>query len=308
LADFSPALRAARDAVFSRYGAVAHLEVNGATCTVSINSRLSDESMDSLGFVGDLKFTTAAGLTLVLEAASEWLKARGCVRVQGPISRHTWYPFRLMTHGFDAAPLFEGEPEHPPELHALLQNAGFTDVAWYVSTWSNNPEPQIELAGESTELLLSQGYSFRSLNPDRMSEELAAIHSIVCDSFSQPWNYLFHPISFEEFQLVLGPSASELEPALVRMCIGPQGDLAGLVYSTKEAENTMWIKSATVSPAHRGKGLCTALVGDLTKLCVDAGFQRFAHALIRSGGPSDTISAKGRTEVFRRYAVMEKQL
>ncbi len=290
-------LEAARDAAFCTYGDLVRLD----GVVASVNPHTCDDDGAPVGQVGGF-----SGDAPGLEEACAWLRQRGCRIVRGPIVRHTWYPFRAVTDGFDALPPLTGEPWNAPDLAPVLRARGFEDVAWYVSTWTQ-PQRQVTNTREYLARLRAEGYEVRAFDPGRVEQELALIHQITCESFSAPFNYMFAPISLEEFRLVVGPGGGGIVPDLFLLCHDRGGDPAGFCYTTREGQYAS-IKTLVVHPRHRGAGIGSALVALTHARCHELGIGRVIHALMRQGGPSVSISNRGEHEVFRRYVVLERAL
>ena len=297
-------LEAHRDAAFGSYGELHRLQVNGSSALLTINPNTPDELGRPIGQLGQLALS--GSFSELWRAARPWFVSRGCAVVRGPISRHTWYPFRVVTDGFSAGPAMTGEPWNGPELADSMRSVGFEDVAFYVSTWTNAPL-QIERSAHKLSRLREAGYSVRTLDPAQLNAELAWIHGVTVAAFSAPFNYMFHPIGLAEFQAVLGDGGG-LDPRMILLCTASDGAPAGFVYCTPEAGGVASIKTLVVHPAHRSAGVGGALVALAHETCRALGFRRIAHALMRADGPSVAISATGEHEVFRRYSVMEAAL
>lgn len=303
-----------RDHAFAQYGRIACVRAGGqstAGVVISANPNTVDETGAPIGQVGEIALgdDLDAVLTMGLGLLRDW----GCHIVRGPISRHTWYPFRCVTAGFDACPPLTGEPWNAPELAPTLRAAGFEDVAWYVSTWTHDSSEQIDHGQRAESRLLAGGYTVRPLDTAQLPLELARVHAATLASFRAPMNYMFTPISLPEFQLVVGPGGGGISPDLFLMCEDSRGELAGFCYTTAENGGTgstpmASIKTLVVHPKHRGAGVGSALVGRIHERCRARGLTTVAHTLMREDGPSVAISSHGTGDVFRRYAVLEAPL
>jgi GNAT superfamily N-acetyltransferase len=119
---------------------------------------------------------------------------------------------------------------------------------------------------------------------------------------------LFHPITFDEFKLVLGDAATALTSELIRIAFNESGQAVAFIYATQEGTDTAVIKTLAVVPGHRGTGVGSALVAQIHQIAKKRGLTKMIHALMRDGGPSTRISAKGGSEIYRRYQVMELRL
>ena len=300
----------ARDQAFSRYGEVDHLVVGTGRCTVAVDPMSRDETGKPLGLLGDLVFEDDPdALDALLGPAFEWFRQRGCAKVRGPITRHTWYPFRLVTEGFASHPRLSGEPWNAEYFGPRLGEAGFRPVAWYVSTWSRDQSRmQIERSQTKVDRLRQAGYVVRPFDPSRAPSELARLHQVTHAAFSAPFNYLFRPIDVAEMRLALGPSLGALDPRLLLLCETSQGSPAGFVYVTREGADVASIKTLAVSRDHAGAGIGGAIVAMAHQVCQALGLRRVAHTLMRVGGPSTAISDTGGHEVFRRYEILERSL
>jgi GNAT superfamily N-acetyltransferase len=297
------ALTAARDAAFCRYGQLERLSVDGSSCTVSINPNTPADDRTPLGQIGSV--VAGPDPRRLFDAAFDWLKARGCQRVRGPIERHTWYPFRVVTDGFGSRPPLTGEPQNGPNLAAQMKDAGFEAVAWYVSTLTQTDQ-QVVRTTDQLQRLKEGGFTVRCFDPAQAPKELALIHALTCRSFEAPFNYMFAPIDLAEFQVVVGPGGG-ITPDLFLICHDASGAPAGFCYTTVEGDAAS-IKTLVVAPEHRGSGLGSALVALTHRRCHELGIRCVIHALMRQGGPSVSISNRGDHSVFRRYEVLERAL
>jgi ribosomal protein S18 acetylase RimI-like enzyme len=310
-------LEAARDAAFCTYGALQRFELDGVSLVASFDP-LAPPEHGPVGFVG--AFASSPGVeaaprwqTLLAEAET-WLRGHGAQWVEGPVHRHTWYPFRAMTAGFDAGPALAGEPPSVPSLPGVLLGARYAATVHSVSTRTDSVSTFVSHGTRP----LTLGTVIRPLALSAAARDLAQIHALVCRTFAAPENHRFHPISLAEFALVLGVGAGgasgrgaggeapALDPRFIHVA-ERAGEVVGFVYGTQQ-EDTVGLKTLCVAPECAGMGIGHALTGALHAAVAEAGVTRMAHMLMLADGPALAISRKGQTRVFREYAVFGKAL
>jgi len=306
--EHSALLRVCDDA-FREYGHVAHLQDRGSRITVSINPRVVDDSDAPVGCIGNLVLETNADR--LMDAAHTWLRTRGARVVRGPIVRHTWYPFRAVTEGFDNWPALSGEPWNTPALVTCLQAFGYEERWRYLTTRTNDLTFSPKLASKLRQFRAS-GFRIRSLDAKQLLPDLSVIHRLINHSFAPPQNTMFAPITMQEFLLVLGISGESsggfsIDPDWVHLCFTADDVPAGFLLMTNEGAMAS-IKTLCVAPEFRGSGVGGALVAQAHMVARSSGARWVAHTLMADTGPSMSITSASRHEVLRRYAVFERTL
>jgi hypothetical protein len=297
----------ARDAAFLRYGRLRRFEQGDTSLVAAVHP-----AFPAVGTVGDLVAQRPDGLLALLPEAERWLVEQGALEVQGPISRHTWYPFRAVTDGWDALPRLSGEPWNPPWLPGALVTAGYAPLVESVTTLSESLEVMSAGLAPKRRRAEAAGYRFR---PMAGPADLAAILSVVNRSFKPPENHLFAPIDLGEFLLVLGVPPVTVPPAAllgsfagVRLAESPTGEVCGFVYVTLEGQGLGSLKTLAVVPEHAGSGLGGALAGVAHDVGLSLGLTAMAHTLMVVDGAATSLSSVGGCPVVRRYAVYGKSL
>lgn len=301
----------ARDAAFLRYGRLRRFERDGTSLVAAIHP-----AFPAVGTVGDLAVESPDEVPGLLGDAERWLREQGAVEVQGPISRHTWYPFRAVTDGWDALPRLSGEPWNAPWLPGALVTAGYAPLVESVTTLSESLDVMSAGLAPKRRRAEAAGYHFRPMaGLAGLASDLAAILSVVNRSFKAPENHLFAPIDLKEFLLVLGlpPAAGNAAPLLepfagVRLAESPTGDVCGFVYVTLEGQGLGSLKTLAVVPEHAGSGLGGALAAVAHDVGLSLGLRAMAHTLMVVDGAATSLSSVGGCPVVRRYAVYGKAL
>ncbi|MFT5434295.1 MAG: GNAT superfamily N-acetyltransferase [Myxococcota bacterium] len=299
------ALETERDRHFAEYGEIERLSFGGGHLSVSINSRIPE----AVGLLGDIELPPDdMAADELLKVACNWCRVRGCTDVLAGVSRNTWYPFRIVLSGFDALPPFSGEPQNVPNLATRLAARGFEPVAHYESTWGGDSTRFLAAGQPKIEAAQAAGYMIRPFDPAHAPRDLAFVHGVILKAFEPPANYLFHPISLEEFLAVLGPATGRLDPGLFLLATARDGSPAGFIYSTPEGDDIASIKTLAVVPEHRSTGLGGALGALTHRACIERGRPRIIHALMRTANHSRAIDVTAGYEVLRRYAVFGHSL
>ncbi|KAK5823274.1 hypothetical protein F5H01DRAFT_317798 [Linnemannia elongata] len=104
---------------------------NRPVACAGANTVMSD---NSVGYVGLFEARNEKAGTVVLKAATEWLRREGVRQILGPVNLTTWLQYRLRVDT-DEAPSMSFEPRHPEFYQACFAQAGFVKAADYYSTF-----------------------------------------------------------------------------------------------------------------------------------------------------------------------------
>jgi GNAT superfamily N-acetyltransferase len=264
-----------------------------------------------LGAIGHYAARGRADGVALLDAACAALAEEGCGIAVGPMDGNTWRPYRLVTER-GTEPPFLMEPDNPGDWPQHYTGAGFGVIACYHSSLAELPlAPDPRLAAVRTRLD-GAGVRVRDLDPARFAEELDGIFTLSLASFAR--NFLYTPISREEFVAQYLPFAQRIEPRLV--LIAEQGGRAvGFLFGIPDwleaartgRATTAILKTVAVDPARRHAGLGAWLVALAQERAEALGFRRVIHALMYDANPSANISRRY-ARVIRRYALYGRRL
>lgn len=265
-----------------------------------------------VGFIGHYRATTAAGSCRLLDDACAELLAAGCDEAVGPMDGTTWRGYRLVTESSPEPPFFT-EPTNPVEWPMSWRDAGFAPLAGYHSALNSNlrtgdaPRPAPQTRGT--------GFCVRDMNMASFDEELHAIYRLSCEGFDD--NFLYSPISWEEFAGLYRPLRTLLRPEFVRLVDDPKrpGELAGFLLAIPDvleqertgAVRTLILKSMAVHPLWRCIGLGTWLIADAQAKAAAAGMTRAIFALMHDDNRSARIGSRY-GHVIRRYTLFVRSL
>jgi GNAT superfamily N-acetyltransferase len=165
-----------------------------------VNHRHNEFHDDRLGFFGlfecDDDPETARAL---LDAAAQWLRARGMERVRGPMNLSTNEEHSspgVLVEGFDTPPMVMMH-HNPPYYAGLIERAGFDKEMDLLAYWLDEVNPPDRLVRGVERLAQRAGVTVRSLDMSRFRQEVDAIKSVYNAAWSRNWGFV--PMTDAEF-------------------------------------------------------------------------------------------------------------
>jgi hypothetical protein len=229
--------------------------------------------------------------------------------VVGPMNGTKWAPYRLALP--EGAPCrFPLEPRNPAYYCALWESLGYRVIANYTSSsFPLGPDsfPRLEKAKR---IMSARGITASDFRPDRLDDELNAIFDVSVVSFRN--NYLYAPITREEFFAQYRPIVSRLRPhdaVIGRRADGtPVGFVFGFPNPYAPAGTEYVLKTIAVLPYSDCRGLGGLLVDWMTKSAYEDGFRLAYHALMHEDNISSNMGNHAHARVCRRYRLYAKDL
>lgn len=275
------------------------------------NSRLEARE----GPVGLLGFfecePDAATSARLLTAAVGHLQAAGLRTVRAPVDFDSWHRSGFMTEGFDEPPILL-EPYNKPYYPRLLLQFGFREAARSVATEVTDLPAVLRRLLPRHETALARGFAFRSLQGQSFAPALHLLHRLAVGACAGKPGYT--GISEQEFLSVYGGLGVRLDPDLVLVAEGREGEPAGFlvgfpnVLPPRSGGNgdlpALNILTVAVLPPYRGNGLGKALVAEVYRRALRKGYRAAHHCLVREGSPATRLDA-GMGRVHKRYALYE---
>jgi hypothetical protein len=221
----------------------------------------------------------------------------------------TWAPYRLALP--EGAPCrFPLEPRNQAYYCALWESLGYRIIANYTSSGfplGSDSFPRLEKAKR---IMSARGITASDFRPDRLDDELNAIFDVSVVSFRN--NYLYAPITREEFFAQYRPIVSRLRPhdaVIGRRADGtPVGFVFGFPNPYAPAGTEYVLKTIAVLPYSDCRGLGGLLVDWMTKSAYEDGFKLAYHALMHEDNISSNMGNHAHAQVCRRYRLYEKDL
>jgi GNAT superfamily N-acetyltransferase len=279
-------------------------------CAVWHGSDSPERQGEKVGRIGAFAATSAAATKLLLDAACLRCKEAGCGLVVGPMDGTTWRRYRFISRRGEVPPFFM-EPNNPEEYPRWWQEAGFEVDALYFSALVDDLKKEDpRLARVKQRLAQSSGLRIRSIELERFSAELEAIHALSLIAFAS--NHLYSPIGAAEFVAMYEPLRARVVPELVQVA-ECQGRVAGYCFgipnfvSANEAKACVIVKTVAVMPGRLYAGLGNLLVAEVHKAATEQNFTRGIHALMHRSNNSLNLSAHYGNP-FREYVLFVRKL
>jgi len=274
----------------------------------------------------------------IFARAEQWLTEQGAQRVYGPVNFSTYGNYRLRTSAEPDAIPFPGEPFNPSSYPAALERLGYEVDSTYMTQMAPNVVAAAvrEARWSEYERVIASGYRIEALSHQLWLGRLAALHPLVNATFAD--NHAFTPSTASVFEQQCGEAFIRRTcPHTSVVAFGPDDEIAGffLVYphygplvvqsagaaridvAELDYERHMPMlqargavaavcRTVAVAPAHRHKGLMTALTLSQFERG-DSLYATWYGALIRSDNRSGRY-AQDHVTGLRNYALYGKDL
>jgi hypothetical protein len=141
----------------------------------------------------------------LLDAATEWARARGRARILGPMDFTTNDEVGILIEGYDLRPMIL-EPWHPPHYRELIEAQGF-EKAMDVLMWELNLgqlrdgerfDPSIHAAAEKG--LRDEGIEIRNMRKREMANEVRRFMGVYNEAWGSNWGFVPITDAEAEFQ------------------------------------------------------------------------------------------------------------
>lgn len=169
---------------------------------------------DRVGFFGffDCAPDPEAALAL-MDAAREWLAARGLELIRGPVNPSTNHDCGVLVRGFRHPPTFL-TPWNPRGYGELLAEAGLEPARDLLAYWIPVSDPRFQLPprfeAQALRARERQGMSFRDVDLRRWDRELDLCWEIYNEAWEPNWGFV--PLTREEFEYTAGDMKSLIYP------------------------------------------------------------------------------------------------
>lgn len=270
----------------------------------------SGSRVQRTGFIGHFELVGPEYAKDLLQAACRELRGQGCDIAVGPMDGNTWHRYRLVTHSDPAAAPFFMEPANPGFYPAVFRNSGFEVLARYYSTKCDSAAVKPSELIRYRERLAKSGVTLRSLDAGNPNSELKLFYEISRSSFGS--NFLYQPISEEEFFAMYKPLLPLLNPELVLVAEVDNHAVGYMlmvpdVFDGAGGTKNIIAKTAARIPGKHLAGLGSLMLLEAQDKAFSLGYASVTHALMHESNSSLNICRRyGR--IIRQYELFSKVL
>lgn len=211
-----------------------------------INEKHNKHAGDNIGFFGFFECEnnpeTAKAL---IQAAADWLKAKGKDAIRGPVNPSTNHTCGILTDNFDSMPCIM-MPYNFPYYDELLKSTGLEkakDLLAFERTDKDNFSPRMEKI--ILRILRNPELTIRSINMNDFNNEVKYVREIYNAAWSQ--NYGFVPMTEAEINDTAKQLKMIVKPELTCM-IEIKGEVAGFAISIPNMNHVLKILNGNLNP------------------------------------------------------------
>lgn len=171
---------------------------------------------DKVGFFGFFESINDQEVTdRLIDTAVEWLKAKGCDTIRGPMSFSVNDECALLIGPFDSSPMVM-MPYNPHYYKTLLEKTGLKKImdiyAYYIPV-KKPPERLVKLAEKIEKRGKFTVRSLKTKNKKKLKNDIAMIFNIYEKAWKNNWGYV--PMSAKEFDLLVDSIMPIIRPEFV---------------------------------------------------------------------------------------------
>jgi GNAT superfamily N-acetyltransferase len=166
------------------------------------------------GFFGLFECINDVGVARALfDAASQWLRSKGFVKVLGPMNFSTNHEVGLLVDGFTVPPAIM-TTYNPSYYPALIEANGFTKAKdlWSFEL-SSSVQPPEKVARIAEKIRQRDGITVRSVNLKKFEDEVRLIKGIYNAAWEKNWGFV--PMTDREFDHLARDMKQIVRPELL---------------------------------------------------------------------------------------------
>jgi GNAT superfamily N-acetyltransferase len=180
-----------------------------------VNGMHLQKHEDATGFFGFFECVDDYGVAeALLDAAADWLREQGLTRMRGPANPSLNDTAGLLVDGFDRRPSLL-MPYNPPYHEDFLERYGFERAMTMWAYYLHKKYAKHERLQRGVELVKRRtpGLSLRTLDMDRLEEEVRTVRDIYNDAWADNWGFV--PMTEGELQQLADELKQIVDPEIV---------------------------------------------------------------------------------------------
>jgi GNAT superfamily N-acetyltransferase len=180
-----------------------------------VNGMHLQKHEDATGFFGFFECVDDYGVAeALLDAAADWLREQGLTRMRGPANPSLNDTAGLLVDGFDRRPSLL-MPYNPPYHEDFLERYGFERAMTMWAYYLHKKYAKHERLQRGVELVKRRtpGLSLRTLDMDRLGEEVRTVRDIYNDAWADNWGFV--PMTEGELQQLADELKQIVDPEIV---------------------------------------------------------------------------------------------
>lgn len=159
-------------------------------CTAQIDKEHIARYADATGFFGFLDTIDDPEVAkALLDAAAQWLTARGMKRMRGPLSLSINEELGVLVEGFDTPPAIM-MPHHLPYQAGLIEKAGLVKEKDFFAWRYDVGEPPPRARRAHDDILKIPGLRIRTLDKSQMERDTRIVMEIFNDAWQDNWGFV----------------------------------------------------------------------------------------------------------------------
>lgn len=246
--------------------------------------------------------TTKATELYTLDQIEQKARAKGALRLIGPVSGDTWHNYRAVT-GSSGAPFFALEPDLLDPGLGLL---GFSEIASYSSSIV---ELEALKFGQTRQPASFAQLDWDSLDLSNFDSELESLWQLSLVAFKN--NFLYQPIALAEFKALYQPMQQYIDGNYVLM-VRDKGELVGCLFCFADflcrKKKRLVVKTIARKPGRRYGGLGETMLSMMLKKAREDGFEEAILALYKDDNVSSKLSERFLGRKIRSYGLFGREL
>ena len=240
----------------------------------------------------------------LFDEVKKYAKTFGANSLIGPINGSTWKKYRITLPSEN--PPFLMDNYNKPYYAEMFETYGFETIADYTSSINKNLDRDYSGLEKFEKIFDEKEVRIREFDTNNFERDIRKIYEISVKSFVN--NFLYTPISFEDFYKMYEPVKSFLNPEWILIAENENTEEAiafifGFDNLFNRYEKSLVIKTLAQIPDYKYRGLGSYLTKLLHKKAFENRYKNVIHALMHESNISANILSGELYHEYKLYGV-----